>query len=418
MPAAIVIVVDRLGSGYLGPYGNTWVDTPAINRFASQSLLWEHLIADSPSLSSTYQTYWSGMHGLAVQLAHGQPQATPCLPQQLADADIPTVLISDESEVLDHPAATGFAEAIRVPTQLAETTVESIEQTQIASLFAHALQWLEQLNKNSSFLAWIHMRAMQGPWDAPQMFRELFHDEEDPDLPTWTTPPQQQTESFDPDELLGATQAYAGQVNALDNCLDAFWQALDDLSISQETLCTMTSPRGFPLGQHGRIGACDHPLYGELLHVPCILRLPAQAQAAKRIQSLVQPSNLYATLLNWFQQPDLLADQRTTPQPLAPTNPQPSTTDPRTASCKRAVAVGPEQWALRTPAWFLHKSATNLPELFVKPDDRWEINDVANRCPDIVEQMVLQLDLCQHYYAGPAGDCWPPLPDLLARGWE
>ena len=30
----------------------------------------------------------------------------------------------------------------------------------------------------------------------------------------------------------------------------------------------VTSPRGFPLGEHRRIGECDQALYGELLHVP------------------------------------------------------------------------------------------------------------------------------------------------------
>ncbi|MEO2022879.1 MAG: hypothetical protein ABGX05_13745, partial [Pirellulaceae bacterium] len=67
MSRAIIIVVDRLGSGFLGPYGNTWVDTPAINRFASQSILWEHFLSDSPLLSSIYQSYWSGKHALQVQ---------------------------------------------------------------------------------------------------------------------------------------------------------------------------------------------------------------------------------------------------------------------------------------------------------------------------------------------------------------
>jgi hypothetical protein len=27
------------------------------------------------------------------------------------------------------------------------------------------------------------------------------------------------------------------------------------------------------------------------------------------------------------------------------------------------------------------------PQLYVKPDDRWEANDVASRCPQIVERL-------------------------------
>ena len=417
MSRAIIIVVDRLGSGFLGPYGNTWVDTPAINRFASQSILWEHFLSDSPLLSSVYHSYWSGKHAFQVQAQPAVP--TTCLPQQLTAADIPTVLISDDQEILDHPAADGFADSILVPTEAPDTTVDSIEETQMANVLAEALQWLEPVPADSSFLAWIHVRGMEGPWDAPQMLREWFHDEEDPELPTWTTPPeQQQTDAFDPDELLGITQAYAGQISGLDSCLGAFWQAVEELPAGQQTLCALTSPRGFPLGQHGRIGACDHPLFGELLQVPCMLRLPADALAAQRVHSLVQPHNFYGTLLNWFEQTDLLATERVTPNPLMPANPfQPNRLN-WPASNHRAVAVGPTQRALRTPAWFLHQPTTNPPQLYVKPDDRWETNDVANRCPDIVEQMIAQLDLCQQLFEQTTNVTWPTLPKLLAEGLD
>jgi hypothetical protein len=31
-------------------------------------------------------------------------------------------------------------------------------------------------------------------------------------------------------------------------------------------------------------------------------------------------------------------------------------------------------------------------EVFVRPDDRWEANDVAKLCPDVVEMLLRQLD--------------------------
>jgi len=88
------------------------------------------------------------------------------------------------------------------------------------------------------------------------------------------------------------------------------------------------------------------------------------------------------------------------------------------ASNHRAVAVGPAQRSLRTPAWFLHQPTTHPPQLYVKPDDRWETNDVANRCPDIVEQMIAQLDLCQQLFEQTTNVTWPTLPKLLAEGLD
>lgn len=61
---AVVIVIDRLGAGFLGPYGNTWIDTPAMNQLASESLLFEYATADSSDLNLLYRAYWSGVHAL------------------------------------------------------------------------------------------------------------------------------------------------------------------------------------------------------------------------------------------------------------------------------------------------------------------------------------------------------------------
>jgi hypothetical protein len=54
-----------------------------------------------------------------------------------------------------------------------------------------------------------------------------------------------------------------------------------------------------------------------------------------------------------------------------------------------AVSVGTAgERAVRTPAWFLREPGPNAPaQLFAKPDDRWEANDVAVRCSQIVERL-------------------------------
>ena len=67
----------------------------------------------------------------------------------------------------------------------------------------------------------------------------------------------------------------------------------------------------------------------------------------------------------------------------------------------RCVIVGNSaERALRTPGWLLRvppaeaslDDAEITAELYVKPDDRWEQNDVSIRCPDIVEGLKQVLD--------------------------
>ena len=58
---AIVIAVDGLRASALGAYGNTWHPTAALDRLASESLVFDWLIADSPQLAGFYRAAWFGV---------------------------------------------------------------------------------------------------------------------------------------------------------------------------------------------------------------------------------------------------------------------------------------------------------------------------------------------------------------------
>ena len=72
----------------------------------------------------------------------------------------------------------------------------------------------------------------------------------------------------------------------------------------------------------------------------------------------------------------------------------------------RLCLVAGAERAIRTPAW--HFRGGDEPELFAKPDDRWEVNNVATRCPDVVEG--LQEALRQYEGAISAGTVFGGAP--------
>jgi arylsulfatase A-like enzyme len=214
--------------------------------------------------------------------------------------------------------------------------------------------------------------------------------------------------NFDADELQGINQAYAGQVLLLDTCLGALLEDLDETGLATQSLLAMLSPRGFPLGEHGRIGPCDDALYGPLVHVPWMIRFPDGLGAGVRTQSLVEPADLWATLLDWHAVPG---------RPESPSGRSLLDTvrDERTPVHDRLYIVGqPPEQAIRTPAWYLRMAAE--PALYAKPDDRWEMNNVVDRCRDVVE---LLQQTAQRYrealVAGRTADL-APLEDVLMRG--
>lgn len=385
--SAIVLVIDRLGAAYLGPYGNTWLETAGFNRLASQSLLCEQMLAATPDLLTTYRQYW-----------FGEPAGEQSLPALARAAGCRAVLLTDDESIAAVPGSTDFDEIqLLKPGQQPTVPAADVAETAIIKLMEAAAELLAAWRDSSQpQLLWIHARALNGPWDAPQELREQFADEEDPTPATTVVPPHEMlAEDHDPDQVLSLTHAYAGQVFAVDLGLQALLAAVDELPQRDSVLFTVTSPRGFPLGEHLRLGECDQALYGELLHVPCLIRFPQQEGALMRTQEFVQPGDMFATLAPPHSPRSLLQLAR----------------GDNFESREFVQATGPQQRLIRTAAWQLRAAKDGdeeVCELYVKPDDRHEFNDVASRAPQIVEQL-LQL------FAQPSvGE----LPEELVSMWR
>jgi arylsulfatase A-like enzyme len=403
---AICLAVDRLHSGHLGAYGNAWIDTPVLDRLASQSFVFDQAILDSPQLDQLYRSYWQGWHALCPS---PPPESRPSLPALLRDAGVTTVLLTDEPQVARHRLAVDFDELIEIDPPVQPQLAETIEQTHFARCFVQIMDRLE--NAKSPFLLWCHLSGLGTAWDAPFEFRQRYWEEGDPqppssaDVPDLTLPAD-----YDPDELLGTAHSYAGQVSLFDTCVGAFLEFLDGLPIAQETLLSLASTRGFPLGEHRRAGPCDNALFAELVHVPWMIRFPNRLGAATRSHALVEPADLWATLLELWQ------------VDAPPASPTAGSVMPLVHRQVEAIrdrlciqGVGAER-AIRTPAWYLRSAVE--PELYAKPSDRWDMNNVASRCQEVVE--CLQDALLQCELVLPTGRFseLPPLNDLLLNGFE
>ncbi len=78
-PNVICLVIDRLHAGYLGAYGNTWTSTPALDRFAAESFVFDRAIIDSPQLDLIYRSLWLGLHALCPQTREQHRDSLPTI---------------------------------------------------------------------------------------------------------------------------------------------------------------------------------------------------------------------------------------------------------------------------------------------------------------------------------------------------
>jgi len=394
--SVVVLVIDRLGAAWLGPYGNTWLDTPNFNRLATRSILFEAAIAATPDLSEAYGGFWTGRHILEPKSA-----VEPTLPA-VAAKDGSAILLTDDESVSKHELGDEFSEIQYLRPAKIEKNAASLEQTDLFAFFEAASELVAAPERPN--LVWLHSRGMSGPWDAPLEMRFQFADEDDPDPPAFVAPPEKMLgEEFDPDEVLGFVQAYAAQIQVADLCLGMLVDVLNAHPQASETLFVVTSARGYPLGEHRRVGPCDHALYGELLHVPLLVQLPGGAQAMSRNQRIVQPNQVFGSRRRGddLGMAQLVAEPRSKPQ--------------------AAVALAANQRAIRTPAWFLRESEGDeqpAHELFAKPDDRFEANEISSLCGDVVKMLAAELD--QFSAAATSGQVseTPPLAEILCDTWR
>lgn len=353
MPRAVVLTVDGLGAKHLGPYGNTWIETPTFNHLATESLLIEGLYAP-------HADPWTSMR----ELCNGSAGRDSDLLDWLDSHRIHTTLLTDSAELLDQPWVAHFAEQTEIDAPTGVRLADEWHETHSAKFFAQCITAIEAMADNS--LLWLHSAGFGNPWDAPYDHRQRFADDDDPE-PSGSAqvPSLQLDQDYDPDTLHEIQCAFAGQIVLLDQCLGVLYSILRQ----QDVLFVMTSPRGFPLGEHLTVGWKNPSLYHELLHVSGFIRFPDGRHALTRQAGLSEFTDVATALRNWF-------GESTSERP------------PRQWSASRnanEILVRTAVWQMRcllSPAGHPeHRSA----ELYLKPDDQNEANDVGDRCRDVIE---------------------------------
>jgi hypothetical protein len=192
--------------------------------------------------------------------------------------------------------------------------------------------------------------------------------------------------------LLRLQRTYAAAVSRLDRQLGELLEELRRHDLYDSWMIIVTADRGFPLGEHGLVGASRPWLHEELVHIPLIIRLPHGAAGGARIGALTQPVDLMPTLLEAFDLTSLDCHGSSL-LPLIRGEQERI----RDYACSGLKIGGELEYSLRTLDWAfllpqetgsggLHPPLRN-PQLYVKPDDRWEVNNVLQHHFELAEQL-------------------------------
>jgi arylsulfatase A-like enzyme len=408
----------------LAAYGGTWVATPSLDSLAARGVVFDRVITPSIAVRDT-------LHDL---LAAGSPAGQPLLAVAAA-SDWRPVVVTDDAAVATGMTAgdAGPAVGVRLVEAVAKEAVEEDDaQTSIAKLVDAALDCIAS---GAHRLVWCHVGSLGVAWDAPERYRDRYIDPDDPPPPSGACVPGFAVDDdTDPDLVVGIRQVFAGQVTLLDSQLGRLFAAVGKgkATAAGDWSVLVVGVRGLPLGLHGWVGVGGRELpYGELVHVPAIFADATGRMAAQRYGGLVVPADLGATLADLMgQEPgprlqasatDLASDPGL--DPVAPWRgvSLAGLFEHWSAAFRdRVIVTGPDATAIVTPEWHGLLNVGPAPgemksaddqriRLFAKPDDFFELADVANRCGDVAGALEALLEPA---VAGNGRAAWQtPLPE-------
>ncbi len=61
----IVVVCNSLHLGFLGAYGNPWIETPNLDRLAAEGTVFDHHFPENLTTLPTRRSWWTGRYGFA-----------------------------------------------------------------------------------------------------------------------------------------------------------------------------------------------------------------------------------------------------------------------------------------------------------------------------------------------------------------
>jgi arylsulfatase A-like enzyme len=158
-----------------------------------------------------------------------------------------------------------------------------------------ACAWLRENRSHERCFLWVDSFEPHEPWDPPKRFD------------TYTDPGYRgkrlilpmgglAADWASPEEIRHIRGLYAGEVASVDCALGRLFSTLRELGCYEDSVVVVLADHGHPLADHGKFLKGSDRMYGEVLRVPFMVRLPG-GRHARRTGAIVQYPDLLPTLL-------------------------------------------------------------------------------------------------------------------------
>jgi len=332
----IIVISDTLRRDFLGCYGNRWISTPNIDKFAENSIVFDNAyIGSFPTVPNRHEIL-TGKFVFTYHKWAPVPEKDITIPKILKEKKYVSMGIFDTP----HPFAPGMnyqrdfdgwilirgqehdkyitepvdvklpckPEKLRNPYTTVVQYLKNVSERKYeedyfcAQTFIESTRWIERNYKHEKFFLYIDTFDPHEPWDPPKYFVDMYdpgYKGEEVIYPRYGS-----TDILTDDEVKHCRALYAGEVSLVDRWFGYFLRRVGDTGLLKNTCIIFTADHGFYLGEHNLIGKSIikenyhtyAPLYEEVVRIPLIIYLPGRKH--KRIKSYVQPPDITKTILD------------------------------------------------------------------------------------------------------------------------
>ena len=267
----ILISIDTLRSDHLPAYGYSGVETPSIDALRADSILFERAYSHCPLTVPSHATVFTGAlpaeNGMRDNNGYVLSSETPTLAELLGASGYATggavsAYVLRKGSGIERGFASWDDE---MPTPTAGPDRSGTQRDGDLTLQA-ADNWLKANTSKPQFY-FLHLYEPHSPYAPPEPFRSRYK------------------------------SAYDGEIARADELVGRFLSQLKSAGIYDDALIILFSDHGEGLNDHGEE---EHGifLYREALQVPLIIKMPAAANAGRSVNTPVQLSDIFPTVLD------------------------------------------------------------------------------------------------------------------------
>lgn len=387
----LVIGIDTLRPDHLGCYGYGRAVSPAIDRLASEGVLFENTVSQSPwtlpSFATVFTSLYPSQHG-AMSAVTSLRESFPTLATILKQTGYATGAVVNASVLRpEFGLDRGFDYYDPTPARgrRADGTTDAV------------LDWIDK-HKDEPFLMFAHYFDPHEPYAPPAPYDTLFYPEYDGSIgsafvlhdyfPNVMGMNFEDLRTLKTDDWNHIRALYDGEIAFTDKAVGRLLKGCEERGLLDRTIIVFLSDHGEEFFEHEGFGH-GHALFNEVIRVPLIISYPRRLPKGKRIVRQVRLVDVTPTVL------DLL--EVTADKPLEGSSLVPLLTGrgdveavegallPPRAAYSEGMLRGPERKSVTAHPWKLiydFQDASRM--LFNLNQDGAELQNVVDEQPETV----------------------------------